>query len=374
MNATVTGLKSRAAVLGRFGAALDIAEFSVPAPPPGGAIIAIDYGGICGTDLHLQHGHLPIPTPLVLGHEGLGRIAALDEAMTTDTKGNPLAVGDAVMWASSISCGTCRECAIEKEPTLCSKRQTYGVNRSTETDAPLSGAWAEHICIQPGTTVIKVPDGTDPVAAMALACAGPTLVHALERRPVKLGETVIVQGSGPVGLAAAAMARLSGAARVIIVGGPKHRLDLAARCGIGDIHIDITAGAPDAAMAEAISHTPNGAGADFVIECTGVPAAVAQGLRLARRGGAYLVVGQYTDSGDTTINPHQIVYRQLDVIGSWAFSGAHLVRYVELLPQLCSTFDLGPLVTQFDLGEVNNAMKQVAEGTVVKAVLKCSGS
>ncbi|MCB0971057.1 MAG: AI-2E family transporter, partial [Acidimicrobiales bacterium] len=99
--------------------------------------------------------------------------------------------------------------------------------------------------------MIKVPDGTDPVAAMALACAGPTLVHALERRPVKLGETVIVQGSGPVGLAAAAMARLSGAARVIIVGGPKHRLDLAARCGIGDIHIDITAGAPDAAMAEA---------------------------------------------------------------------------------------------------------------------------
>ncbi|MCK9879088.1 zinc-binding dehydrogenase [Frankia sp. Ag45/Mut15] len=75
----------------------------------------------------------------------------------------------------------------------------------------------------------------------------------------------------------------------------------------------------DAALAEVVDLVDGGA--DLVIECAGAPTAFAQGLRLARRGGSCLVVGQYTDSGDAMVNPHQIVSRQLDVIGSWAFTG-----------------------------------------------------
>ncbi|MBC3840522.1 zinc-binding dehydrogenase [Streptacidiphilus sp. 4-A2] len=87
--------------------------------------------------------------------------------------------------------------------------------------------------------------------------------------------------------------------------------------------------------------------ADLVIECAGVPDAVEQGTRMVRRGGAYLIVGQYTDSGNTSFNPHQIVYRQLDVIGSWAFSGAHLGEYIRMLPELVERFGLRSLVTEF---------------------------
>ncbi len=75
-----------------------------------------------------------------------------------------------------------------------------------------------------------------------------------------------------------------------------------------------------------------GHGADLVIECTGVPGAVDQGTRMARRGGSYLIVGQYTDAGNAWFNPHQIVHRQLDVLGSWAFTGAHLREYIRMLP------------------------------------------
>ncbi|MFJ9441252.1 zinc-binding dehydrogenase [Kitasatospora sp. NPDC101235] len=194
-------------------------------------------------------------------------------------------------------------------------------------------------------------------------------MHALfERRPVRLGETVVVQGSGPVGLAAAALARLSGAAKVVLVGGPEQRLRLAAKAGIGDVHIDIAGAAdPQQVLAEVLAAT-GGHGADLVIECAGVPAAVAQGLSLVRRGGSYLVIGQYTDAGDTMLNPHQIVHRQLDVVGSWAFSGAHVIEYVRLLPALTESFDLAGLVTVFPLEAHAEALARVGDGSVMKAV------
>jgi threonine dehydrogenase-like Zn-dependent dehydrogenase len=363
-------LRSRAVVLERFGEPVAIREFEVPPAPSGGLIVECRYGGICGTDLHLQQGHLSIPTPIVLGHEGLGVVHELGAGMERDANGSPLHVGDPVMWASSIACGQCVPCRMYREPTLCERRRTCGVNRSINEEPALSGSWAEYICLCEGSTVVKVPEGVDHLAAMSLACAGPTMVHALyERRQVRLGEIVVVQGSGPVGLAAAALSKLAGAATVIIVGGPANRLELAAGAGIGDEYINIVQNTdPEKALTQVRALT-GGRGADLVIECTGVPAAVGQGLYMARRGGSYLVVGQYTDAGDTSINPHQIVYRQLDVVGSWAFTGAHVVAYVNLLPALVNRFDLRSLVTSYPLDACVIAMSDVANGSVMKAVL-----
>ncbi|MEU7041081.1 alcohol dehydrogenase catalytic domain-containing protein [Streptomyces varsoviensis] len=360
----------RAVVLESFGRPLALRTFDLPAPPDGGMVVACTYGGICGTDLHLQQGHLAIPTPLVLGHEGIGVVRELGAGAARDATGAELRPGDTVMWASSIACGRCVPCRLHREPTLCENRRTYGVNRSVEQGPALSGAWADHIVLQPGTTVVRPAGGVDPLAAMSLACAGPTVVHALyERRPVRVGETVVVQGSGPVGLAAAALAQLSGAAKVVIVGGPAGRLAAAAAAGIGDAHLDIAGAADPEQVLDQVREAVGGDGADLVIECAGVPAAVAQGLRLARRGGSYLVIGQYTDAGDTLINPHQIVHRQLDVVGSWAFTGAHLVEYVKLLPALTARFDLRSLVTAYPLEEHAAALSAVADGSVMKAVL-----
>jgi threonine dehydrogenase-like Zn-dependent dehydrogenase len=354
---------SKAVVLGEFGKPVELRDYPLPSAPEGGMIVSSRFGGVCGTDLHLRLGHLPVPLPLVLGHEGLGVVHELNA--DRDVHGTRLKPGDQVMWASSIACGRCVPCRLHREPTLCENRRTYGVNRPDG----LWGSWAEHITLEEGTTVVKMPGGIEPLAAMAFACAGPTMVHAMfERRPVRLGETVVVQGSGPVGLAAAALAQLSGAAEVIIVGGTEQRLRAANQAGIGDRHVNVVESPDvDATLAEVVELT--GGGADLVIECAGVPGAVAQGLRLARRGGSYLVVGQYTDSGDTTINPHQIVHRQLDVIGSWAFTGAHLVEYVRLLPALTQRFDLASLVTTYPLADAEKALSDVGGGAVMKAVL-----
>jgi threonine dehydrogenase-like Zn-dependent dehydrogenase len=368
---TVT--RSRAVVLRAVGEPLAVEEYDVSPPADGALVVGIEYGGVCGTDLHLQRGHLDVPTPLVLGHEGLGTVHELGRGVERDANGATLRPGDRVMWASSIACGHCVPCRLHGDPTLCEHRLTYGVNRPTSTAPALSGAWADSIHLRSGTTVIKLPDAIDSLGAMSLACAGPTIARALsDRRPVRLGEVVVVQGSGPVGLAAAALAQLAGAAKVILVGGPAARLRLAARVGIGDAHVNmVEADDPAAALGEAIELT-GGRGADLVIECTGAPAAVDQGMRMARRGGAYLVVGQYTDGGDATINPHQIVYRRLDVLGSWAFTGAHLVEYVRLLPRLLERFDLARLVTTYPLTDHGVALRDVEDGAVMKAVLMTS--
>lgn len=98
------------------------------------------------------------------------------------------------------------------------------------------------------------------------------MVHALyQRRPVRVGEIVVVQDSGPVGLAAAAQAQLAGAAQAIVVGGPSHRLSIAARTGLGDQHVNIVdVPAATEVLAEVVALT-GGRGADLVIECTGRP-------------------------------------------------------------------------------------------------------
>jgi threonine dehydrogenase-like Zn-dependent dehydrogenase len=179
----------------------------------------------------------------------------------------------------------------------------------------------------------------------------------------------VVHGSGRVGFAAAIYARLSGADPIVVVGAPAGRLQLAADLAIGSAHIDFTATSPDQLVEQVIGMTPAHRGADLVIECTGVPGAVEQGLRMCRRGGSYLILGQYTDAGAAPINPHTIVHRQLDVIGSWAFGGPHLERYVASLPGVLRMHALERLVSVFDLADVNRALTAVKEGAVMKAVL-----
>jgi threonine dehydrogenase-like Zn-dependent dehydrogenase len=115
--------------------------------------------------------------------------------------------------------------------------------------------------------------------------------------------------------------------------------------------------------------TPGGRVADVVLECAGVPIAVAEGFEMVRRNGRYLVLGQYTDRGATPINPHVITRKQLKVYGSWAFAEAHYARYVDSLPQLAARFDLARLVTRYPLEEANRALADMASGSVMKAVL-----
>src|SRR5690349_1193930 len=117
-------LKSKVAVLTAYQSPLEIREYVVDDTlAPGEALARVEMAGICGTDVHLWKGELPIPIPVILGHESAGRIERLGEGLNKDWTGQPLAVGDRVVWASSIVCGECYYCRIKRTPTRCLKRK-----------------------------------------------------------------------------------------------------------------------------------------------------------------------------------------------------------------------------------------------------------
>ena len=286
--------------------------------------------GICGTDIHLWSGELPIPLPVILGHETVGRIEHLGSALTHDWRGTTLTVGDRVTWASSIVCGECYFCRIKRQPTRCLFRKAYGISYSSNESPHLHGGYAEYILLREGTALFRIPDSLPTESVVGGGCALTTAMHGLERAPVHFGDNVIIQGAGPVGLASLALARHSGAARIIVIGAPDHRLELAREFGADDV-ISIEA-IPDPASRRALAlEMTGGYGADLVVECVGIPSAVPEGLELCRDGGTYLVLGQYANAGDVLMNPHTITRKQLSVIGSWAFEPRHVDQALRFL-------------------------------------------
>jgi threonine dehydrogenase-like Zn-dependent dehydrogenase len=360
-----------AAVLARYEQPLEIRRYpDIAEPGPGEAVVRVELAGICGTDVHLWLGQLPVPLPVILGHETAGRIERLGPGLERDWRGNSLAVGDRVTWASSLVCGECFYCRVKRQPTRCVSRKAYGISYCADEPPHLRGGYAEKILLRAGTAIFRLPDTLPSEAVVGAGCALVTAIHGLERCPVQWGDVVVIQGTGPVGLAALAVARQAGAARTIVIGGPDHRLDLARRFG-ADIAIDI-ARTPDAAARQkrAIEES-GGYGADVVIECVGHPEAVNEGIEMCRDGGKFLVLGQYANAGNISFNPHTITRKQLEVRGSWGFEPRHWDLALSLLDRTDWKHLFSSEIThRFPLHEANAALETVREWRSGKTVIE----
>ena len=114
----VSEAEARGVVLREFARPLKLEAAPVPEPGPGALVARVDLAGVCGTDVHLHHGHLPIPLPVILGHEAVGRVWRLGAGVERDFSGHPLREGDAIVWSSNIPCGRCHWCVVVGERTL----------------------------------------------------------------------------------------------------------------------------------------------------------------------------------------------------------------------------------------------------------------
>ena len=360
----------KAAVLTAFREPLQIREYPEPPDPgPSEAVVRVDMAGICGTDVHLWLGQLPIPLPVILGHETAGTLEKLGPNLRQDWRGNPLQAGDRITWASSITCGECYYCRMKRQPTRCVTRKAYGISYCADDAPHLRGGYAERIVLRAGTAIFKIPDSVPTDAVIGAGCALVTAIHGIERAPVEWGDVVVIQGSGPVGLAALAISRQSGAARVIVIGGPPHRLELARRFG-ADVVVDIDAVPDPVDRRRAVLAETGPYGADVVIECVGHPAAVNEGIELCRDGGRYLVLGQYADAGNISFNPHIITRKQLQLVGSWGFEPRHVDRALSLLAGThFKELFASEITHRFPLAEANAALETVREWRSGKAVL-----
>ncbi len=359
-----------AAVLDRFREPFVLREFPEPDHlAPGEALVRVTIAGICGTDAHLWKGELPIPLPVILGHESAGVIERLGPGLERDWRGQPLREGDLVTWASSIACGECFYCRLKRQPTRCVVRKAYGISYNASEPPHLRGGYAEKILLRAGSAIFRLPEGLPAESVVGAGCALTTAIHGIERAPVTWGDVVVIQGTGPVGLAALAVSKESGAAKVVVVGGPEHRLALANEFG-ADATVDI-AKYPQVAERQAavLAHT-GPYGADVVIECVGHPDAVNEGMGFCRDGAQFLVLGQYADAGEIRFNPHTVTRKQLKMVGSWGFEPRHVDAAISLLARSDWKHKFAAEIThRYPLREANEAMATVREWRGGKTVL-----
>jgi L-iditol 2-dehydrogenase len=258
---------------------------------------------------------------------------------------------------------------VAKAGTRCPHRRVYGI--TTSADDGLLGGWADCIELKPGVRILPLPPGLSVEDFMGGGCGLPTGFHAVERAGVELGDTVVIQGSGPVGLNVAIFAQLRGAARVFVVGAPKARLEVAIALGVeGVLDLGLVPRAED--RVAWVRDRTSGRGADVVVEASGNPAAVLEGLEMVRDAGRYAVVGQYTDAGDVTLNPHRHLNRRhVTLLGCWGYEYTHLHRSVAMMAKHRDRFRWSEMITRsYGLADAGQALADMEKLAVVKAIIR----
>lgn len=359
----------RAAVMTAPHAPIAVQHRPLPALEPGAVLLETLFSEVCGTDVHLHHGRLGgVPYPLIPGHVTVGRVRDTG-GVVKDIDGQPVRSGETVTFLDvHETCNNCWYCLVAKATTRCPHRKVYGITYGA--DDGLLGGWGEMMSLKPGTKIIRLPPNVPPERFIAGGCGLTTAIHAMDRAEIRLGDRVVVQGSGPVGLNAAILAQLCGASQVIVIGAPDNRLEMARAFG-ADETISIERTTPEERGAQVRALT-GGRGADVTIEATGVAEAVREGMLMTRDAGRLVVVGQYTNDGEVAFNPHLDLNRKhLEVRGCWGADYSHFYRATMVLAKHGERFGWERMISRrYGLEDLNEALSDVAAGRVVKAAVE----
>ncbi|NOY79106.1 MAG: alcohol dehydrogenase catalytic domain-containing protein [Calditrichaeota bacterium] len=361
---------ARAMVLTEFNAPLELKEFPLTPPSPGEILVKIESSGICGSDLHMWKGNDPrTPRPIILGHEGVGRIESMDHGKK-DVLGQPLHTGDRVIWDRGVPCMKCYYCQIEKQPSLCPNRKIYGINLSSAEPPHLRGSHADYIYLFPETKLIKLDPKLPPEIFSAAACSGATAAHTIELANIQPEDTVVILGAGSLGLFALRMALDRGASQVVVVDIAKsqHKLEMARIFGAE--HVLVYDETTLEERVDFVRQVTGGRGADVVIEASGAAKSVEQGLHYLRRGGKLLLPGAAVPIGDIKFPIYEgVVSKNVTIQGVWVSDTTHLYESVSQVARHPDLYK--KMVTRvFPLEKANDAFQQLLESKAIKIALK----
>lgn len=331
---------------------LRVDEVADPTPGPDEVLVAMEWGGICGSDLaywtHGRSGTATLQHPMVLGHEVAGRIVALGDGVRGLEVGQPVTfqpaqlVGDGIM-----------------PERLAGRTNLYPQVRyfgSAAFDPHTDGGFSELRAVR-AAQVRPLPDS---VSTRRGALAEPLAValHAVGRAPSLAGRTVLVNGAGPIGALVVAAAKHAGAAHVIAADLAPASLEVARAMG-ADSTVDLTAGSlPD--------------DVELVFEASGAPSAVGAVLRATAKGGTVVQVGNLPGT-DAEVTLGDLVTRELTWIGSYRFSE----EVDDAILALADGLDVDPLMTHtFDLADAAEALRVAADRTSgsSKVMLRLGGT
>ncbi len=339
----------RAVVKAEPGPGLALQRVPVPEPGPDEVLVKVKAASICGTDLHIwrwdpwAQGRLK--PPLVIGHEVCGEVVATGRDVTG------VEVGAYVSAESHVVCGVCDMCRTGKGH-LCRNTQILGVDRD--------GGFAEYVCI-PAINAWPNPPEMPPEIASLQENFG-NAVHTAFAADVR-AKKVLVTGCGPVGLMAIAVAKALGARAVYATDVQPYRLELARRMGA-----DLALNAREVDVVRALREATEGEEVDVLLEMSGAPEALRQGLELVKPGGEVALLGLHGRPVQLDVD-NLIVFKGLTVRGvigrrlweTW-YQARGLLR--------SGAVDLRPIVThRFPLDEFERAFELMASGECGKVVL-----
>lgn len=297
---------------------LEIREVDIPAIGPEEVLIKVKSCGICGTDYSIYSGKYSREfLPLISGHEFSGEIVEVGEKVIGIQK------GDKVTADINMSCGNCFYCT-RGQKLLCPEFRQLGIH--------INGAFAEFVKA-PFTQVHKLPDNINFETGAFIepvSCA----IHAAKAMNVTLGSSVAVIGDGTLGILHTQIAKLRGAAPVILIGKLPERMEKAKALGV-----DHLVNSDEEDVLQKVKALTEGRGADFVIEAVGTPQTYELALAMVRPGGRVAAFGITGADARITVKPYDFVLNELSMVGSCAGVGndwtdaIKLIEYGRINPQ-----------------------------------------
>lgn len=358
----------RAALFFGPGKPFGLTELPVPDPEPGAVVVRVTRANVCGSDLHIWRGDgilglMARDDGRVIGHEMTGIVHALGDGVDRDWAGAPLAVGDRVVYQYFAPCGRCRSCG-RGMTEACA--HSFKVLQGKPTVFPhFRGAFADYFYVTPQMALYKVPDAVTDTMVAGVNCALAQVVMGLERVQVGVGDRVVIQGAGGLGIYATAVARDRGAAQVVVIDGLPERLALARAMGADEVVDMRELATTDERVARVRELT--GGGADVVCELVGRAEAMAEGLQMVALGGRYLEIGTFYPGSTVAIDPGLLVMGNIRVEAVASYDARSLQLALAFLERHVGELPLDQVLADYPLEAIDAAFTDQDAGRVTRA-------
>jgi len=361
----------RAAVLYEPNSPLRVEEVTLDEPQAEEVLVRIVAVGVCHTDLHVIKGDIPVPMPVVLGHEAGGIVEKAGPCVAT------LQPGDHVVLMAVFSCGKCRHCAAGK-PSLCPTFLTSlvtgalpsGGKRLHKDGQELShffaqASFAEYAVVHERTAV-KIRGDAPLETVCLLGCGVSTGVGAaINAAGIRAGESIVIYGCGGVGLSAVMGAKMAGASKIIAVDVLDRKLQMAKELGADDV-INASQENPTQRVIELTG------GADYAIECIGNLDVIAQAVSSIRFGGKCVLVGTSPPGSALSVSPNEFVVMGKTLTGCLQGSivpSIDVPKYVDWYME--GTLPIDKLITRnYSLDGINEAFEALEKGETIRSVIR----
>lgn len=364
-------MRSKAVVHRADGVTVRVEDVLVDPPGPNEVMIKVAACGVCHSDLSVTNGTLPLPPPVILGHEGAGIVTQVGAGVTD------LKVGDHVISSFVNTCGHCRYCMTGRA-NLCERGNTTpftlpgGQSRARDASGASinvmggCGVMAEYATLHENNLVKIVADA--PLEQCALIGCGVMTGWgaACNTAKVEAGSICVVFGAGGVGLSAIQGCQIAGATMIVAVDRLSSKLELAKT--FGATHV-IDASRSENLVKDLRKLT--GGGADYAFECVGHGDIVAQAYACLRKGGTAIVVGLASPANMTSIRTASLVLEEKAIKGS--YYGSTRPRYD--FPRLVSLYQAGKLkldeliTHRYRIEEAPQAFDDLAQGRNARGVI-----